>query len=148
MSRALNSLDFSYLQWTAESELEFPEDTAARAECECADSESQRSLILGGHNNPPATSMWFSVLRIFCSLSVELFAYFQRLKNRIQAFTNFVNIAVCLREQNNFNTLMGIIAGLNTSSVSRLKHTKAGIKSRSMEVTRCLVSSFMDPSLL
>lgn len=37
--------------------------------------------------------------------------------------TKFIKIAQHLRELNNFNTLMGVVAGINMSSISRLKNT-------------------------
>lgn len=40
----------------------------------------------------------------------------------------FINIAQHLKDLNNYNTLLGIIAGLNIGSVSRLKHSFATMK--------------------
>eukprot|EP01126_Amoeba_proteus_P004741 TRINITY_DN11574_c0_g1_i4.p1 TRINITY_DN11574_c0_g1~~TRINITY_DN11574_c0_g1_i4.p1 ORF type:complete len:183 (-),score=39.22 TRINITY_DN11574_c0_g1_i4:111-659(-) len=39
----------------------------------------------------------------------------------------FISIALQLRELNNYNTLMGVVAGLNYGPVSRLKHTFASL---------------------
>ena len=40
----------------------------------------------------------------------------------------------CLRKINNFNTLMGIIAGLNTASVNRLKAIKTDMSKKLLTV--------------
>eukprot|EP01104_Vermistella_antarctica_P015645 TRINITY_DN5185_c0_g1_i1.p1 TRINITY_DN5185_c0_g1~~TRINITY_DN5185_c0_g1_i1.p1 ORF type:complete len:886 (+),score=242.94 TRINITY_DN5185_c0_g1_i1:3-2660(+) len=48
-------------------------------------------------------------------------------KKRSEVYTKFVSIAEHLHRMNNFNSLMGIVAGLNMSSISRMKHTKAGV---------------------
>eukprot|EP01090_Pellita_catalonica_P015814 TRINITY_DN4362_c0_g1_i1.p1 TRINITY_DN4362_c0_g1~~TRINITY_DN4362_c0_g1_i1.p1 ORF type:complete len:588 (-),score=80.76 TRINITY_DN4362_c0_g1_i1:368-2131(-) len=48
-----------------------------------------------------------------------------KIRNRSRVMTKFIRIAGCLRKLNNFNSLMAIIAGLNTSAVYRLKWTKA-----------------------
>jgi len=45
------------------------------------------------------------------------------LKERTRMLTKFIKISQHLRELNNFNTLMGIIAGINMSAISRLKNT-------------------------
>ncbi len=40
-----------------------------------------------------------------------------------------------LRKLNNFHTLMGIVAGLNTSSVNRLKATKSDLPKKVLSVS-------------
>ena len=47
----------------------------------------------------------------------------ERMKERSKAYKKFVAIAEHLRRMNNYHTLMGIVAGLNMSSINRLKHT-------------------------
>eukprot|EP01126_Amoeba_proteus_P061990 TRINITY_DN8370_c0_g1_i1.p1 TRINITY_DN8370_c0_g1~~TRINITY_DN8370_c0_g1_i1.p1 ORF type:complete len:216 (-),score=35.43 TRINITY_DN8370_c0_g1_i1:475-1122(-) len=51
-----------------------------------------------------------------------------RLQNRVAAITRFITIAQYLKDLNNYNTLMGIIAGLNYGPVSRLKHSFSSLK--------------------
>jgi len=68
-----------------------------------------------------------------------------KVKDRAKVLTKFMNIAKHLRDLNNYNTLMGIIAGLNTVSVSRLKHSFAGIK-RSITEQWDLLMELMNPS--
>eukprot|EP01127_Copromyxa_protea_P016284 TRINITY_DN4807_c0_g1_i2.p1 TRINITY_DN4807_c0_g1~~TRINITY_DN4807_c0_g1_i2.p1 ORF type:complete len:1373 (-),score=282.44 TRINITY_DN4807_c0_g1_i2:58-3576(-) len=68
-----------------------------------------------------------------------------RLQNRITVINKFINIAQHLRELNNYNTVMGIIAGLNIGPVSRLKHSFAGIKKLN-EKTLNDLQSVMDHS--
>jgi len=64
---------------------------------------------------------------------------------RAKMIEKFIRIAQLLRDMNNFNTLMGIVSGLNVSSVTRLRFTMA-------EVDQKLVAQFkrleatMDPS--
>lgn len=49
------------------------------------------------------------------------------LADRINCVSKFIEIAVCLRELNNFNGLLSIIGGLNNSAVHRLKKTREGV---------------------
>jgi len=49
-----------------------------------------------------------------------------------------VNIAEELRKHNNFNTLMGIIAGMNMSSVTRLKKTLEEVPLQTKESVKAL----------
>jgi len=49
------------------------------------------------------------------------------LKERVKMATKFIKIAQHLRELNNFNTLMGVVAGINMSAISRLKQTFADL---------------------
>ena len=51
-----------------------------------------------------------------------------RTKDRTKLITKLLAVCKELRDLNNYNTMMGIIAGLNMSSVSRLKQTFAGLK--------------------
>jgi len=46
-----------------------------------------------------------------------------RLRLRTVAVARFVQIAKCLRSMGNYNSVMGILAGLGTSAIHRLKHT-------------------------
>eukprot|EP00026_Physarum_polycephalum_P001130 Phypoly_transcript_01131.p1 GENE.Phypoly_transcript_01131~~Phypoly_transcript_01131.p1 ORF type:complete len:1170 (+),score=184.24 Phypoly_transcript_01131:39-3548(+) len=45
------------------------------------------------------------------------------IKERTLMVTKFIKIGKHLRELNNFNTLMGVVAGINMSAISRLKNT-------------------------
>merc|ERR1712137_1127881 len=54
----------------------------------------------------------------------------ENLKGRIKALTKFINIANHLRKLNNFNSLMAILAGINTSAVYRLKFTREGLNAK------------------
>jgi len=51
-----------------------------------------------------------------------------KVKDRTKILSKFMNIAKHLKELNNYNTLMGIIAGINTVAVSRLRHSFNGIR--------------------
>jgi len=46
-----------------------------------------------------------------------------RMGDRVKVIDKFIRVANFLRVLNNFNTLIAVIAGLNMSAVSRLKHT-------------------------
>ncbi|CAO3651379.1 unnamed protein product [Cunninghamella echinulata] len=50
-----------------------------------------------------------------------------KLKKRIALLEKFMVIAVALRNQNNYNTLMAILAGINNTSVLRLRQTQQHI---------------------
>eukprot|EP01090_Pellita_catalonica_P019851 TRINITY_DN6873_c0_g1_i1.p1 TRINITY_DN6873_c0_g1~~TRINITY_DN6873_c0_g1_i1.p1 ORF type:complete len:459 (-),score=74.47 TRINITY_DN6873_c0_g1_i1:887-2263(-) len=54
----------------------------------------------------------------------------KKVRTRIKMMTKFINIGLHLRNLNNFNSLMEILAGLNIASIFRLKHTKAGLSDR------------------
>mmetsp|Transcript_10822 Transcript_10822/g.18090 ORF Transcript_10822/g.18090 Transcript_10822/m.18090 type:complete len:176 (+) Transcript_10822:29-556(+) len=49
-------------------------------------------------------------------------------------YAKWVQVADRLRKINNFNTLMGVLAGLNMSSVNRLKHTQALLSQKHRDV--------------
>ena len=51
-----------------------------------------------------------------------------------------------LRKMNNYNSLMGIVAGLNVSSITRLKHTYLEIDPKLTQQFQVL-EKIMDPSL-
>jgi hypothetical protein len=53
----------------------------------------------------------------------SLLLWSPNLKERVAVLNKFIKIAQHLRELNNYNTLMGIIAGINMSAISRLKLT-------------------------
>lgn len=67
-----------------------------------------------------------------------------KLKDRGRVVVKIINIAQQLKEMNNFNTLMGFVAGLNMSCVSRLKNTFNQVSKRSMEQYRAL-QELLDP---
>uniref|UniRef100_A0A6B2L5N5 Ras-GEF domain-containing protein n=1 Tax=Arcella intermedia TaxID=1963864 RepID=A0A6B2L5N5_9EUKA len=51
-----------------------------------------------------------------------------KVKDRTKLIQKFINIAKHLLDLNNYNTLMGIVAGLNTVSISRLKLSFGPVK--------------------
>jgi len=57
----------------------------------------------------------------------------ERLKDQVRVITSFIFIAKALREMNNFNTLMSIIGGLNSSPISRLRNAFAHVKKSANE---------------
>jgi hypothetical protein len=67
-----------------------------------------------------------------------------KLKDRGRVVVKIINIAQQLKEMNNFNTLMGFVAGLNMSCVSRLKHTFNQVSKRSLEQYKAL-QELLDP---
>jgi predicted ferric reductase len=52
------------------------------------------------------------------------------LNDRAKVVTKFINIANELRQMNNFNSLMGIIAGLNMASICRLNFTLSAVNEK------------------
>eukprot|EP01125_Pyxidicula_operculata_P011997 TRINITY_DN3936_c0_g1_i3.p1 TRINITY_DN3936_c0_g1~~TRINITY_DN3936_c0_g1_i3.p1 ORF type:complete len:527 (+),score=108.14 TRINITY_DN3936_c0_g1_i3:1378-2958(+) len=68
------------------------------------------------------------------------------LKQRAVIVKNFLSIARCLHSFQDFNTLMGIIVGLNTSSVSRLKKTFSSLTEEDMEEYK-FYETLMSPAM-
>jgi len=68
-----------------------------------------------------------------------------KVKDRTKVLSKFMTIAKHLKDLNNYNTLMGIIAGLNTVAVSRLKYTFLPIKRNITEIWDVLMD-IMNPS--
>ncbi|KAI8811841.1 ras guanine nucleotide exchange factor domain-containing protein, partial [Cladochytrium replicatum] len=54
----------------------------------------------------------------------------KKLKNRSKMLSKFMKIAQILREANNYNTLMAIIAGINSHPIFRLKQTRRLIENK------------------
>eukprot|EP01088_Endostelium_zonatum_P017527 TRINITY_DN51_c6_g1_i2.p1 TRINITY_DN51_c6_g1~~TRINITY_DN51_c6_g1_i2.p1 ORF type:complete len:672 (-),score=126.98 TRINITY_DN51_c6_g1_i2:112-2127(-) len=57
----------------------------------------------------------------------------EKWKERKKIWKKFIGVAEHLKKLNNFHTLMGIIAGLNSSSITRLKTTVAGLSAKSTQ---------------
>jgi hypothetical protein len=53
-----------------------------------------------------------------------------------EILSKIISLGQELRNLNNFNTLMGIVAGLSMSAVNRLKNTFKGLDSKQAEVWR------------
>lgn len=66
------------------------------------------------------------------------------LRGRVRAYTKMIQIAEQMKKLNNFNSLMAILAGLNTSAVYRLKHTRESVPKASLDTLQQL-SELMDP---
>jgi len=54
-----------------------------------------------------------------------------KLKSRAAMLKKFMKVAVIIRESNNYNTLMAIIAAINSSPIARLRRTRELIKGKS-----------------
>lgn len=67
-----------------------------------------------------------------------------KVKERTKILTKFMTIAKHLKDMNNYNTLMGIIAGLNTVAISRLRHSFVNIKKQVSETWDVLMDT-MNP---
>eukprot|EP01086_Lenisia_limosa_P012067 TRINITY_DN3936_c0_g1_i1.p1 TRINITY_DN3936_c0_g1~~TRINITY_DN3936_c0_g1_i1.p1 ORF type:complete len:950 (-),score=365.17 TRINITY_DN3936_c0_g1_i1:375-3224(-) len=65
-------------------------------------------------------------------VTTEVVSQIDNLKQRTAVVEKFIKIAAHFRELNNFNGVMEIVAGLQSSSVHRLKKTWAGVKGKSM----------------
>ena len=50
-----------------------------------------------------------------------------RLSKRVAVLEKFMSIAVALRNHNNYNSLMAILAGINSASILRLKQTRQAV---------------------
>ncbi|CAG8609734.1 33440_t:CDS:10 [Gigaspora margarita] len=55
----------------------------------------------------------------------------EKLKHRAAMLKKFMKIAVIIRESNNYNTLMAIIAAINSSPITRLRRTRELLKGKS-----------------
>eukprot|EP01117_Protostelium_nocturnum_P002117 TRINITY_DN1275_c0_g1_i2.p1 TRINITY_DN1275_c0_g1~~TRINITY_DN1275_c0_g1_i2.p1 ORF type:complete len:961 (-),score=434.76 TRINITY_DN1275_c0_g1_i2:148-3030(-) len=53
--------------------------------------------------------------------------WFPKVADRTKVVAKLINIGQHMLQLSNFNTLMGLLAGLNVSAVSRLRHTWAGL---------------------
>ncbi|GBC06792.1 hypothetical protein RclHR1_07040015 [Rhizophagus clarus] len=54
-----------------------------------------------------------------------------KLKNRAAMLKKFMKVAIIVRESNNYNTLMAIIAAINSAPIARLRRTRELIKGKS-----------------
>jgi hypothetical protein len=63
------------------------------------------------------------------------FLIFQTLKERVKALSKLISVAQALWAMNNFHSMMGLVAGLNMSAVSRLKLTWEGLSHGFLKVT-------------
>lgn len=63
---------------------------------------------------------------------------------RVRMYEKMVDIAKHLEKLQNFNTLMGLVAGLNLSAIHRLKITKKKVMSAKLE-TFSKLEKVMDP---
>lgn len=70
---------------------------------------------------------------------------FESLRNRSKALSHFIEIAKELRQLQNFDGVMGVIAGLTMSPVARLKFSKLSISDQLLSFIDELEAS-MDPS--
>ncbi|CAG8559298.1 10239_t:CDS:10, partial [Cetraspora pellucida] len=55
----------------------------------------------------------------------------EKLKSRAAMLKKFMKVAVIVRESNNYNTLMAIIAAINSSPITRLRRTRELLKGKS-----------------
>jgi hypothetical protein len=67
------------------------------------------------------------------------------LASRVKAVTKCILLAEQLRKMNSYNSMMGVIAGLTTSPINRLKHTWNSLKPQHVALFEQL-QAFMDPS--
>jgi len=68
---------------------------------------------------------------LICEVRTSLYTFTSGLANLL--------MRQCLRKINNFHTLMGVIAGLNTSSINRLKAIKSDMAKKILVVTQELL---------
>ena len=68
-----------------------------------------------------------------------------KVKDRARVILKVIHVAKALRELGNYNTLMGIIAGLNMSCVSRLKQTMAAVGRKPLDTLKIL-QNIVDPT--
>jgi len=66
----------------------------------------------------------------------------KKLKDRVKLLTQFVNVAKCLADMHNYNSLMGILVGLGQASIDRLRMTWSRINAKHIETYRLLQQYF------
>jgi len=64
----------------------------------------------------------------------------EKIADRIRTYEKLVNITEHLRKMNNFNSMLAILSGLNSSAVFRLKYTREELSPKSQK----LFAEFMD----
>jgi len=57
----------------------------------------------------------------------SIILWFTKVSDRTKVVTKLINIGQHMLQLSNFNTLMGLLAGLNVSAISRLKYTWGGL---------------------
>eukprot|EP00027_Filamoeba_sp_ATCC50430_P005468 CAMPEP_0168560888 /NCGR_PEP_ID=MMETSP0413-20121227/11301_1 /TAXON_ID=136452 /ORGANISM="Filamoeba nolandi, Strain NC-AS-23-1" /LENGTH=1108 /DNA_ID=CAMNT_0008592221 /DNA_START=186 /DNA_END=3513 /DNA_ORIENTATION=- len=72
----------------------------------------------------------------------SLIVWQAKLADRVKILEKYIKIALHLKELNNFNTLISVIAGLNISAVSRLKHTWDQVEKGSAEALKKMQETF------
>jgi len=92
-----------------------------------------------------------NVLRFIHSLNKLSFwvatsiLWYSNVDTRSKVVEKFITIAKHLRKLGNFNSLMGILGGLNLGCISRLKKTFAGISDKASKEFKNLNESLMSP---
>ncbi|GAM23651.1 hypothetical protein SAMD00019534_068260 [Acytostelium subglobosum LB1] len=105
--------------------------------CYCA--IRQKEFLNQAWNKQHATKHSPTILKMinrFNELSlwvVKLILEPDRLKTRAKRIERIIKIAEKLRQHNNFNSLMSLLAGLNNSAVLRLKHSRSMVSKKYLE---------------
>ncbi|GAA5800573.1 hypothetical protein HPULCUR_006009 [Helicostylum pulchrum] len=86
--------------------------------------DNKRSSLLSCNNTVLASIAHFNFISAWV---VTVIVTQSRLSKRVALLQKFMSIAVHLRNLNNYNTLMAILAGINSASVLRLKQTRQAI---------------------
>jgi len=86
-------------------------------------SQQNAANVLGVIARTNAVSLWVAHLIIEPTL----------VKRRAQRWEKLIKVAKCLRELNNFSTLMAFLGGFNNSAVARLTHTRNNVPRKSLE---------------
>ncbi|KAI7897374.1 ras guanine nucleotide exchange factor domain-containing protein [Mucor mucedo] len=87
----------------------------------------KRSSLLSCSNTVLASIAHFNFISAWV---VTVIVTQSRLSKRVALLQKFMSIAVELRNLNNYNTLMAILAGINSASVLRLKQTRQGVATK------------------
>ncbi|KAI8079218.1 ras guanine nucleotide exchange factor domain-containing protein [Thamnidium elegans] len=86
--------------------------------------DNKRSSLLSCNNTVLASIAHFNFISAWV---VTVIVTQSRLSKRVALLQKFMSIAVHLRNLNNYNSLMAILAGINSASVLRLKQTRQAI---------------------
>ncbi|KAI8639973.1 ras guanine nucleotide exchange factor domain-containing protein [Parasitella parasitica] len=88
---------------------------------------SEGPAFVSSSSNNNALSASVAHFNFISAWAVTMIVTQTRLSKRALVLEKFMLIAVALRNHNNYNTLMAILAGINSASVLRLKRTRQAV---------------------
>lgn len=96
------------------------------------------------HRSPNVTNL-LGRLNNISNFICTLILWQETKKDRAAFISKFIRVGLILRNLNNYHTLMGIVVGLNRSSITRLRATLAECDQKLLNSFKTL-ESMMDPT--